>query len=255
MQRAWPRTVASTLLAIPAVSVVLGSSPPADFPEARPAPLYNPVSRCPQVRIADEGTIAVVVFLVGPSGVPSKASIKRSSQSSELDAAALECVMKLRYSPTVSVGDGTAIAAWQQLGWRWTAAPQPGGAGPAPTQQSAAVAAPVAAAGSSAAPAAGAAAGAAAGGAALAGAATPAGTAGGAAASASASTAPVELRVCADTAGRLSQDPTVIHSSGDPGLDQAAIRIAKAGSGNYRPAATLNGKPTSGCAQLSVRFE
>jgi hypothetical protein len=65
----------------------------------------------------------------------------------------------------------------------------------------------------------------------------------------------VELRVCADQAGRLSQDPTIVHSSGDPGLDQAAVRIAKSGSGNYRPAETLNGKPVSGCAQLSIRFE
>jgi len=65
----------------------------------------------------------------------------------------------------------------------------------------------------------------------------------------------VELRVCADQAGRLSQDPTIVHSSGDPGLDQAAVRIAKSGSGNYRPVETLNGKPVSGCAQLSIRFE
>jgi hypothetical protein len=65
----------------------------------------------------------------------------------------------------------------------------------------------------------------------------------------------VDLRVCSDAAGQLLQDPTVIHSSGDPALDEAALKIAKAGSGNYRPATASVGKPVSGCAQLAIRFE
>jgi len=50
-------------------------------------------------------------------------------------------------------------------------------------------------------------------------------------------------------------DPTIIRSSGDPGLDEAAVAIAKSGSGYYRPATTLGGKPVSGCAQLAIKFE
>lgn len=245
MRRAWPDTIAFSLLAVVAAVPLtgLGAAPAGDLPQARPAPLYNPVSRCPRVRMADEGTIAVVVFLVGSSGVPSQASVRKSSQSTDLDAAALECVMKLRYSPAVRAGDGTAVDAWQQLGWRWTQTPQAEGAG---TPQTSAAPAPAAAAATGSAAVA-----VAAGAAAAAPGATAAATTGGA----SPAVTPVELRVCADDAGRLTQDPTIIHSSGNPGLDQAAVRIAKSGSGNYRPASTLNGKPVSGCAQLSIRFE
>jgi TonB family protein len=194
--------------------------------------------------MADEGTIAVVVFLVGSSGVPSQASIRTSSQSKDLDDAALECVMKLRYSPTVRAGEGVAIDAWHQLGWRWTQAPQAQGA--ATTSAATTGAAPTAVA-----------AGAGTAGAALAGGAAAASVTGAAATASGPQSAvtPVELRVCADDAGRLMQDPTIVHSSGNPGLDQAAVRIAKSGSGNYRPASTLNGRPVSGCAQLSIRFE
>jgi TonB family protein len=258
MQRAWPVTIAFSLLPIVAEVplTALAAAPVGDLPEARPAPLYNPASRCPRVRMADEGTIAVVVFVVGSSGVPSQPSIRKSSQSKDLDAAALECVMKLRYSPTVRAGDGVAVDAWHQLGWRWTQTPQAEGAATPPTSASAS-SAPAAAAATSSAPTA-VAAGAAAGGAALAGGAmaasgrTAAPTSSG---GASAAVTAVELRVCADDAGRLTQDPTIVHSSGNAGLDQAAVRIAKSGSGNYRPASTLNGKPASGCAQLSIRFE
>jgi TonB family protein len=61
--------------------------------------------------------------------------------------------------------------------------------------------------------------------------------------------------VCADDAGHVSQAPTIVRSSGDAGLDAAALRIARAGSGNYRPAPTVGGKPASGCATVSIRFE
>jgi len=55
--------------------------------------------------------------------------------------------------------------------------------------------------------------------------------------------------------GQLTQDPTIIRSSGDPGLDEASVAIAKSGSGCYRPATTLGGKSVSGCAQLAIKFE
>jgi TonB family protein len=64
-----------------------------------------------------------------------------------------------------------------------------------------------------------------------------------------------ELRVCADDAGRLMREPTVVHSSGEAGLDAAAVKIARAGSGNYRPAPSVGGKPASGCATLTIHFE
>jgi TonB family protein len=257
MQRSRAISFIGTLLMMFAAGnlCALDRSVSEDLPQARPAPLYNPVSRCPRVRMADEGTIAVVVFMVGSSGVPSQASIKTSSQSSELDAAALECVKKLRYLPTVRAGDGAAVDTWQQLGWRWVQPPAPpatAAATSAPqTTASAAVpaTAPAAAtgAGAAGAAAAGVAAGVAAGGSVAGAAASPS--------PAPAAEGPVEVRVCADETGRLTQDPTVVHSSGNPGLDQAAVRIAKSGAGNYRPASTVNGKPASGCARLSIRFE
>jgi TonB family protein len=64
-----------------------------------------------------------------------------------------------------------------------------------------------------------------------------------------------ELRVCADDAGHLTQAPSIVRSSGDASLDAAAVKIARAGSGNYRPAPGVGGKPASGCATLSIRFE
>jgi TonB family protein len=64
-----------------------------------------------------------------------------------------------------------------------------------------------------------------------------------------------ELRVCADDAGHLTQTPTIVRSSGDASLDAAAVKIARAGSGNYRPAPSIGGKPASGCATLLIRFE
>jgi outer membrane biosynthesis protein TonB len=37
----------------------------------------------------------------------------------------------------------------------------------------------------------------------------------------------VAVRVCADDSGKLSQDPTILRSSGIPGFDEAAVKIAK----------------------------
>jgi len=64
----------------------------------------------------------------------------------------------------------------------------------------------------------------------------------------------VTVHVCVDETGRLVQDPTIVHSSGVASLDQAAVKIAASGSAYYRPDASSNGPPVSGCAQLAIKF-
>jgi TonB family protein len=65
----------------------------------------------------------------------------------------------------------------------------------------------------------------------------------------------VTVHVCVDAAGKLEQDPTIVHSSGIASLDQAAVRIAVSGSAYYRPDPAPNGPPASGCAQLTIKFD
>ena len=79
----------------------------------------NPKAKCPDLRIADEGTIAVVLFWVPRAGAPSQISIKSSSGSSALDSAAISCVSKLRFAPATTLGDGNPIDSWQQIAFRW----------------------------------------------------------------------------------------------------------------------------------------
>ncbi|SRR6266853_552570 len=177
---------------------------------------FDPTRQCPDLRLAADGA-ALVVFLVGPTGVPSRAAIKSSSGSEALDTAAMSCALKLRFQPATRAGDGAAVESWQEAAWRWA------------TQREYPQA-------------------------------TASRTSEGNVASASPKSSPpkdakVELHVCSDVAGKLAEDPTIIRSSGDPGLDEAAVAIAKSGSGYYRPATTLGGKPVSGCAQLAIKFE
>jgi TonB family protein len=82
---------------------------------------YEAKSRCPDLAAADtqDGSAALVLFVVGPTGVPSRASIKSSSGSASLDAAAVSCVLRLKYLPAVHAGDGNAIASWQEIAWKW----------------------------------------------------------------------------------------------------------------------------------------
>jgi protein TonB len=61
------------------------------------------------------------------------------------------------------------------------------------------------------------------------------------------------VHVCVDGAGRLTADPTIAQSSGSARLDVGAVRLAKAGSGHYRPT-TEDGSPVSGCYAFRVRF-
>ena len=179
--------------------------------------LFNPTKICPDLRAAEEdGTAAVVVFLVGRSGVPSRPAIKLSSSSEALDAAAVNCVLKLRFQPATHLGDGEPVDSWQQIGWRWAsqehhgdpivAAPKGADTGQKPEGPQS-------------------------------------------------KDGRVAVRVCTDDTGKLAQDPTILRSSGNVGLDEAAVKIAQSGSPYYRPGTTLNGKPVSGCAQLVIQFE
>ena len=196
------------------------SGPPAgaELREASVAVGYEPRGRCAGLIQTDvqEPSAALIVLVVGPSGVPSQPSIKSSSGSDSLDAAALSCVMKLRFLPAVRAGEGSAMASWQEIAWKWgrehfaQSPPAPGTAPAAAT--------------------------------------TALGVGAGAAVPAAAATQPsaggAEVRVCADEAGKLTQDPVITRSSGNPGLDEAALRIARSG------AASL-----TGCAQLAIKFE
>ncbi|MGH8219032.1 MAG: energy transducer TonB [Steroidobacteraceae bacterium] len=60
-----------------------------------------------------------------------------------------------------------------------------------------------------------------------------------------------EVESCVGPGGRLMRDPTVVRSSGHSRLDEAAIRLAKAGSGKYKPA-TEDGKAVDQCIKFNV---
>jgi TonB family protein len=63
----------------------------------------------------------------------------------------------------------------------------------------------------------------------------------------------VAVNACVNTQGRLTSDPTLLHSSGSATLDQAALRLAKAGSGRYQPS-TEDGRPVDSCYGFLVQF-
>ena len=62
------------------------------------------------------------------------------------------------------------------------------------------------------------------------------------------------VSVCVDASGRLTAAPTVVDSSGVGLIDQGALRLARAGSGHYRPT-TENGQPVSACYAFRIRFQ
>ena len=233
--RKW-RCTTLTCAVLPAVQANAGaaqSTPgPASVSLAHVAWRFDPMRQCPDLRLAEDGA-AVVVFLVGASGVPSRASIKSSSGSEALDTAARTCVLKLRFQPATRAGDGVAVDSWQEIAWRWATQREQhrdaqGTASRASPQDDQKPIALMAA---------------------------KENDAGVRPESSPPKEAKVELHVCSDVTGKLVQDPTIIRSSGDPGLDEAAVAIAKSGSGYYRPAITSGGKPVSGCAQLAIKFE
>src|SRR5215469_5929703 len=124
--RNWPSlTLACTFLSVRADISAAQTQPVPDNPPLAQTSLgFNPKSRCPDVRIADEGTLAVVVFWVPRSGIPSQISVKSSSGSTALDSAAVSCVSKLRFAPTTRLGDGEPVDSWQQIALRWAATGQ-----------------------------------------------------------------------------------------------------------------------------------
>jgi TonB family protein len=62
------------------------------------------------------------------------------------------------------------------------------------------------------------------------------------------------VSVCVDPRGRLTAAPALVTSSGVGQIDEGALRLAKAGSGHYRPT-TEDGRPVSSCYSFRVRFE
>ena len=61
------------------------------------------------------------------------------------------------------------------------------------------------------------------------------------------------VEACVDGKGRLTSDPKIIESTRSPRLDEAALKIAKAGSGHYR-ATTEDGQPVDSCYAFRIRF-
>jgi TonB family protein len=231
----WYTTLTCALLSVQADTGSAQNAPgPASTLQAHVAWAFNPVKRCPDLRVAEDGTAAVVVFLVARSGVPSRVSIKSSSRSEGLDAAAMNCVLKLRFDPATRLGDGEPIESWQEMAWTWASQERRGDTHGIATQ------APASKANQDS----------------TASIAVPNGnsTSGSQDGSRSQDRS-VAVRVCADDAGKLLQDPTILRSSGNPGFDEAAVKIAKSGSPYYRPGAHSGKKPVSGCAQLTIEFE
>jgi TonB family protein len=69
-----------------------------------------------------------------------------------------------------------------------------------------------------------------------------------------AETGAANVQVCVDRQGRLTADPVLAKSSGSRRLDEAALNLARAGSGYYRPS-TEEGEPISSCYPYRIRFE
>jgi periplasmic protein TonB len=64
----------------------------------------------------------------------------------------------------------------------------------------------------------------------------------------------VAVSVCVDAKGRLTAGPTLAQSSGSASLDEGGLKLAKAGSGHYRPTME-DGLPVSSCYAYRIRFD
>ncbi|MDP9009455.1 MAG: TonB family protein [Pseudomonadota bacterium] len=62
------------------------------------------------------------------------------------------------------------------------------------------------------------------------------------------------VRVCVDPKGRLTSVPMTVKSSGNARLDEGALKLARAGSGHYRPTAE-DGQLVNSCYPFGVRFQ
>jgi len=203
-----------------------GNLPAAHFPLG-----VDPAKRCPELRHTDaeEGAVAVVQFLVGSTGAPSRVSIRESSGSESFDAAATGCVLKLRFTPATRLGDAVAIESWQQLALKSVgraSAPQAArcdqaGTGQAGTTANTAVVADAQEASDRKQP------------------------------------GPMAARagvcVCVDETGKLTQSPVLTNSSGVAAFDKAALELSSAA--HYRPAATSSGQPAPGCFRFKVGLD
>jgi protein TonB len=64
----------------------------------------------------------------------------------------------------------------------------------------------------------------------------------------------VTMHSCVGPDGKLTEEPSVVKSSGSARLDGGGMRLAKAASGKYTPA-TEDGKPVAGCVNFIVKFQ
>ena len=62
------------------------------------------------------------------------------------------------------------------------------------------------------------------------------------------------VSVCVDPRGRLTSVPILEKSSGFARLDEAALKLARAGSGHYK-ASTEDGQPVNSCYPFGIRFQ
>jgi len=193
----------------------------------------DPARRCPDLRhaAAQEGTPAVLQFMVGPTGVPSRASVRESSGSESFDAVAVSCVLKLRFLPATRFGDGVAVDSWQQIALKSTAAasaPQTARCDPAGTgqgsggQNSLIVAdAPQSGDGNRAQP--------------------------------GPELARAGVCVCVDETGKVTQTPVLTSSSGIARFDEAALELSAVA--HYRPATSASGQAAPGCFRFKVGLD
>jgi hypothetical protein len=61
------------------------------------------------------------------------------------------------------------------------------------------------------------------------------------------------VQVCTDDKGILTAAPTIAQTSGSAGLDEGALKLAKAGSGHYR-ATTQDGRAVGSCYGFRIKF-
>ena len=62
------------------------------------------------------------------------------------------------------------------------------------------------------------------------------------------------VHACVGPNGKLSEAPSIATSSGKDRLDQAALKVAQAGSGKFTPAVE-DGKPVGACFNFGIRFK
>lgn len=61
------------------------------------------------------------------------------------------------------------------------------------------------------------------------------------------------VQVCVNSKGYLTGTPTLMTSTHSARLDEGALKLARAGSGHYRPT-TENGQPVDSCFPLDITF-